>query len=367
MEGQKEKRRHIGIDVGKRTCAVAVTGANGAASHSNGRTGEAGRAALYQKLKATDHVALEAGNLAFIMAKELEARVGCEVTVLNASKLALIYGSMKKTDKEDSLKLARIIEQFREEQLPKVPVPSDRELERRKLIAGHGRAVRLGTQMVNLLHGLFVHQGITTVGRKDLKTKEHREAAVQLLGGQEREEAAWTLQTIDLHEGRIGELKRRMEAEARGDEQIERLKAVPGVGTLVALSFAAFVGGGSRFENPSQVSKYLGLVPRVDISGTIVKYGGITKRGNSYLRALLVQASWAMLRSKTGCALQERYEYMTKTKGLGKKKTIVAIARRLAELLWTLSGSGADYEQRRFRRPPPETLAERLATEALAG
>jgi hypothetical protein len=69
-----------------------------------------------------------------------------------------------------------------------------------------------------------------------------------------------------------------------------------------------------------------------------------------------------MLRSKTGCALQEWYEYMTKTKGLGKKKTIVAIARRLAELLWTLSGSGADYEQRRFRLPPPETLAERLAT-----
>jgi transposase len=105
----------------------------------------------------------------------------------------------------------------------------------------------------------------------------------------------------------------------------------------------------------------------VDISGTLVNYGKITKRGNSYLRALLVQAAWAMLRSKKGCALQERYEYMTKRKGLGKKKTIVAIARRLAELLWTLSRSGAEYEQRRFRIPSPETLVERLATEALAG
>jgi transposase len=51
--------------------------------------------------------------------------------------------------------------------------------------------------------------------------------------------------------------------------------------------------------------------------------GGITKRGNGYLRALLVQGAWA---------LKERYEYMMEEKGLGKKKVIVAIARRLGEL-----------------------------------
>jgi transposase len=361
------KRRHIGIDVGKRTYAMAVIGTSGGVKHSNGKTSAEGRAALCGQLEATDRVAIEAGNMAFILAKELRERVGCEVVVLNASKLALIYGSMKKTDKEDSLKLARIIEQFRDEQLPTVPVPSDQELERRKLIAGYNRAVKQRTQMVNLLHGLFLHLGITKITRKDLKNQENREAAIQQLSGQELSEAAWALQVLELHEKRIAELKQRMEAEAKGDGQIERLKETPGVGTLVALAFAAYIGDGSRFENASQVSNYLGLVPRVDISGTLVKYGGITKRGNSYLRVLLVQAAWAMLRSKTGSALKERYEYMTQTKGLGKKKTIVAIARRLAELLWTLSRSGDAYEQRRFKRPSIESLAERLAKEALAG
>ncbi|GHU50007.1 hypothetical protein FACS1894200_09230 [Spirochaetia bacterium] len=136
------------------------------------------------------------------------------------------------------------------------------------------------------------------------------------------------------------------------------------MGPIVALAYAAFIGDGSRFESAAQVANYLGLVPRVDISGTIVRYGGITKRGNGYLRCLLVQAAWALLRSNTGGALKERYVYMTKTKGLGKKKTIIAIARRLSELMWTLSRSGKAYEVRKFSIPTQN--AARLAKEALS-
>ncbi|MDR1286526.1 MAG: transposase, partial [Treponema sp.] len=130
---KSEKRRYVGIDLGKRTYTVVVIGKTGKVSLSNGRTDGGGRAALYGKLEKGDKVAREAGNLAFIMAKEIIEQVGCEVVVLNAGKLALIYGSMKKTDKEDALKLARIVEQFREEQLPVVPLPSEREMRRRKL------------------------------------------------------------------------------------------------------------------------------------------------------------------------------------------------------------------------------------------
>jgi transposase len=114
------------------------------------------------------------------------------------------------------------------------------------------------------------------------------------------------------------------------------------------------------------VSNYLGLAPRVDISGTLVRYGGITKAGNGYLRALLVQAAWALIRTKCGGALKERYEYMTKEKGLGKKKAIVAIARRLGELLWTLLRQGTDYEVRHFPGNKPVSV-EGLAQQALTG
>jgi len=105
---------------------VAFVGKDGKVTMSNGKTYITGRQVLYKKLRPTDTVALEAGNLAFIIAKEIEAAVGCQVYVLNPPRLALIYGSMKKTDKEDSLKLAHIIEDMKEERLPIVPVPSEK-------------------------------------------------------------------------------------------------------------------------------------------------------------------------------------------------------------------------------------------------
>jgi transposase len=346
---------------------MAVIGKKGSVTHSNGRTDSGGRAKLYGKLKKGDKVAMEAGNPAFVMAYEIIARVGCDVAVLNPGKLALIYGSMKKTDKEDALKLARIIEQFREDQLPLVPLPGEAEMRRRKLIRSHKRAVELRTKTVNELHALFVHQGITTVVKKELAEKENREEAVKALNGQEREEAEWTLGIIDLAEKRIERLDVLTAEELKGDPEIERLCGVPGVGPIVSLAYSAYVGDGSRFETAAQVSNYLGLVPRVDISGTLIRYGGITKQGNGYLRALLVQASWALIRSGNGGALKERYEYMTKVKGLGKKKTIVAIARRLGELLWTLLRQGTDYEVRRFTGFPKGEAVTGLENEALAG
>jgi transposase len=290
--------------------------------------------------------------MAFIMAKEMES-VGCSVYVLNPRKLAVIYASMKKTDKEDSLKLAHILEDCKEERLPTVPVPSDKEMLRRKLLAGYRRAQQSRNRDINRLHGLFVSQGITTKVRKDLAEAEQREEAVKELAGLEREEADYLLKCLDLHDERIEALERQMKEEAADDEQIERLQEVPGVGQKVAFAFAAHIGA-DRFESARQVSNYLGLVPRVYMSGETVRYGRITKRGNSYLRALLVQAAWALVRAKAGGKLKKRYEYMTKEQSISKKKSIVAIARRIAELLYVLMRDGTNYEVRAFKKSSQE-------------
>jgi transposase len=349
-------RRYVGIDLGKRTYVVAIVGKRGGVKLSNGKTTVEGRQALYRKLDAGDKVALEAGNLAFLMAKEIEAAVGCEVRVLNPSHLPLIYGTMKKTDKEDALKLAHILEDYKDERLPVVPVPSDKEMERRKLLSSYRKEQGNRNRGINRLHGLFVHQGITNIVKKDLATGEGRGEAVKALDGLEREEGEHLLACLALYEQRIETLEEQMAEEAAGDEQIERLQTVPGVGPKVSFAFAAHVAA-ERFENASQVSNYLGLVPRVYMSGDTVRYGRITKRGNGYVRALLVQAAWAVTWSNDGGALRERYEYMTKTKGISRKKAIVAIARRLAELLYTLLKNGTEYERRHFKAPG-ETGAE---------
>jgi transposase len=349
MEGKKtHSARYVGIDLGKRTYEVAIVGNRGKVTLSNGKTTAAGRQALYKKLRKEDKVALEAGNMAFIMAKEIQKFVGCRVYVLNPSHLALIYGSMKKTDKEDSLKLAHILEDFREERLPEVVVPSDKEMGRRKLLASYRREQGNRTRGINRLHGLFLAQGITDVKKKDLAAVERRRESIERLEGLEKEEAEHILKCLALYEERIYTLEKEMEKEAEGDEQIERLQTVPGVGPKVAFAFVAHVAA-DRFENGEQVANYLGLVPRVYISGDTVRYGRITKRGNGYVRGLLVQAAWALVRTKKMEGLKLRYEYMTKEKGKSKKKTIVCIARKMAVLLYTLMKEERGYESRPFK------------------
>ena len=82
-EKKTQETRHVGIDLGKRTYEVAIVGKGGKVTLSNGKTTALGRQALYKKLSVHDKVAVEAGNMAFIMAKELEKFVGCRVYVLN--------------------------------------------------------------------------------------------------------------------------------------------------------------------------------------------------------------------------------------------------------------------------------------------
>ena len=200
-----------------------------------------------------------------------------------------------------------------------------------------------------MLHAMFVHQGHTAIAKKDLATADRRREAVGLLAGCEREEAEWLLKHMELYEQRIKELKGGMQKDAKEDPDMKNLQTVPGVGPVVAYAFAAHVGDGSRFSAGSQVSNYIGFVPRLDYSGTIQRRGHITKRGNAYLRGLLVQAAWAMARSKKGGALREMYLYKTSEKGLSKKKTVVSVARRIAELMHSILRSKTGYQPRPWK------------------
>ena len=346
---EAEKRRYVGIDLGKREYTMAIIGKNGKTSIHHGKTSIQGRQGLYRLLERSDKVALEAGNLAFIMAREIMERVGSEVRVLNSAKLPLIWDAPTKTDKEDARKLAHLIEERRDEKLPLVPLPSEKEMERRKILASYGREVKNRTKLINTLHALFVHQGHTTVVKKELATAERRQQAIEILRGHEREDAEWILKYLELHEQRMGALKQKIQQEAKADEDMKRLQSVAGVGPIVAYAYVAHIGDGSRFSKGAQVSNYLGFVPRLDYSGTIQRHGHITKRGNGYLRGLLVQAAWSTVRSKNGGALRERYKHITAYQSASKKKTIVSIGRRLAEIMFSVLKNKTVYEPQQWK------------------
>lgn len=349
---KEERRRYVGIDLGKREYTMAIIGKNGKMGVYHGKTSIQGRQALYGKLETTDKVALEAGNLAFIMAREIMERAGSEVRVLNSAKLPFIWDAPTKTDKEDAMKLAHLVEERRDEKLPIVPLPSEKEMERRKTLASYGREMRNRTRHINTLHAIFLHHGHTTVVRKNLATAEKRREAVKALTGHEREEAEWILKYLELHEERIKELKEKIQKEAKKDEDMKRLQSIDGVGPIVAYAFVAHVGDGSRFSKGAQVSNYIGFVPRLDYSGTIQRNGHITKRGNGYLRGLLVQAAWSMMKCKKQAgALRTRYKYYTLCQEASKKKTIVSIARKLSELMYSLLRNKTTYEPRKWDGP----------------
>jgi transposase len=130
----------------------------------------------------------------------------------------------------------------------------------------------------------------------------------------------------------------------KDDEVVKRLTTVPGVGPVTATTYAATLDGAARFQDAKQVRSYLGLVPREHNSGEKQHRGRISKAGNSRARALLVEAAWALLRWKTP-KTQALHERATKIAARrGKATAVVALARKLAGILFALWRDGTEFD-----------------------
>ncbi|MBR0494987.1 MAG: IS110 family transposase [Treponema sp.] len=357
-----EGKRFVGIDLGKRTYEIKIICSGGKVTGTNGLTSPAGRKALYKKLRSTDRVAIEVCSLAMVMAREMEKQVGCEVVLLNPSQIALIYRSLKKNDKEDALKLARLVQKYENGELPKVELPTEHEENLRQILTELRQLKHDRTKEINRIHAIFLECGITEMKKKDLATGSSRSESIKILKGIFLAQAERSLERLEIIDGQINEVEELLEKEVEGDRNIERLTEIPGVGKQLASSFIAFLGDGSRFPNASAIGAAAGLVPRLDISSTIVRLGHITKCGNRNLRSLLILAAWTHVRARNAGALKEKYLYMTQVQSKGKKIAIVAVARKLAELMYTILKNGTSYE----KRTSPTLSMEKLVDEALA-
>jgi transposase len=341
-----EQKRFVGIDLGKRTYEMKIIGINGKVTGTNGQTNPSGRKLLYRKLLATDRVAIEVCSLGMVMAKEIQKEVGCEVVLLNPSQLVLIYRSLKKNDKEDALKLARLVQKYTNEELPKVELPTEHEENLRQILTEIRQLKNDRTKEINRLHAIFVECGITEIKKKDLATIDNRIKCIKMLKGIALAQAERILKKLELVEIQTEEVEELLDKEIDGDKNIEKLTEIPGVGKQLASAYVAFIGDGSRFPNASTIGAATGLVPRLDMSSTVCRMGHITKCGNKNLRTLLILAAWSHVRSRDGGALKDKFLYMTRFQSKGKKIAIVAIARKLAELMYILLKNDTSYEKR---------------------
>ena len=207
---------------------------------------------------------------------------------------------------------------------------------RRKLSSRYQKAEQNWTREMDKLHALFLAQGLAAVARKDLAAVEQRREAVKMLAGTDREEAEYLASCLELHHRRTQELLQQIKKECNGDDIMQRLQSVPGVGPVLALTFASHVASG-RFQDRGQVSSYIGLTPDYNM-----KHGKI--KGNDHLRNLMVQAAMTLVRSEDGGKLKERYECLTRDTSKNEMHAVLAIARQMAELLYTLAKDGSRYE-----------------------
>jgi transposase len=151
------------------------------------------------------------------------------------------------------------------------------------------------------------------------------------------------LATLEPLEVQLAAVEQRLLELCATEPVISQLTTTPGVGPIVAASFVSVIDDAGRFGTAHHVESYLGLVPSENTTGGKRRLGAISKQGNSYLRALLVQSAWLILRQPARTDPLQRWA-LAIAERRGKRIAVVALARRLAGVLWAMWRNNTVYE-----------------------
>jgi len=139
-------------------------------------------------------------------------------------------------------------------------------------------------------------------------------------------------------------MHRRLRAMARADAECRRLMTTPGVGPINALAFTSAIDDPSRFHDSRAVGAYFGLTPRRYQSGKSDHTGKISRAGDSFQRSLLFEAAQSLaFRSTRAPALKAWFEALAAR--IGRKKALVALARKLAVIMHAMLVHGRDFDE----------------------
>jgi len=195
------------------------------------------------------------------------------------------------------------------------------------------------TATMNRIRGLLAEFGVVlpqrspTIRRQALKAAE----TLPLLARRAIEDLCAHVRVLD---ERVDSYDRDLQQQAQTSEAARRLMQIRGIGPLSALAIVATVGNARDFKNGRQFAAWIGLTPQQHSSGGKTRLGHITKRGDAYLRSLLVQGARSALHTATrhrdrvsrwACELEHRRGY---------HRTLVAVAAKNARIAWALLSKG---------------------------
>lgn len=285
-------------------------------------------------------IALECGTHSPWVSRLLEG-MGHEVVVANARKIRAITGSESKNDANDAEKLAR----FAAYDVALLSPIRHRSRQRQgdlTLLQARDALVRARTMLVNATRGLVKSAGgrlpkcstESFTGKVTAAIPAGMEAAITPL----IEQVTALTQQIRTLDGQIAALEKRY-------PEVARLRTVPGVGPVIAAAYVLTLDNPAVAPSSRAVGAFLGLRPRQSQSGDSDPQHRISKTGNGYLRRLLVQAAQYVLGPFGPDSQLRRWGLHLAASGgpRGKKRAIVAVARKLAVLLHHLWQSGQSY------------------------
>jgi transposase len=345
--------RTIGLDLGDRNSWYCVLdGAGQIQQEQRVRTTGKALREVFGAMQRS-RIALETGTHSPWISRLL-TELGHEVIVAHARKVRLIGESRKKDDRLDAQTLARLA-RIDPQLLCPVKHRSAQAQADLTVIRARAGLVRARTALVNTVRSLAKSYG-----------ERLRGCNVRNMNPEKAEGLSPELQTalkpllagIEMVSEQIREYNQRIEALAQQSyPQVALLKQIKGVGTLIALTFLLTLEDPRRFRKSRDVGCYLGLQPGRRNSGQSQPQMHISKEGDPYLRTLLVQGAQHILGPfGVDCDLRRWGLKLAERGGKsGKKRAIIATARKLGVLLHHLWVSGEVYEP--LHNSSPTTVA----------
>ena len=287
-------------------------------------------------------VGLEACASAHYWARKLGA-LGHEVRLMPAQYVKAYI----KRNKHDAADAEAICEAVGRPTMRFVPVKTAEQQATQLLHRGREQLVRQRTMLVNALRahlaefGMVAAQGLRNVGELIAIVRDDGDTRLPDVARQVLQVLSAQLEHI---EAAIAALERQLLAWHKTNPVSQRLASIPGIGPIIATAIATTVADANVFRSGREFAAWLGLVPRQNSTGGKTRLGGITKRGNRYLRRLLINgASANLLRSKA-----------TKADpwviGLRRRRpplvVAVALANKTARIAWAVMLRQNEYQPR---------------------
>lgn len=252
-----------------------------------------------------------------------------------------------KTNKNDAADAEAICEAVSRPNMRFVPMKSSEQLAVLALHRARQGFVKARTAQANQLrgllaeHGIIIPKGIAHIGKHLPEILEEYENGLPGTFRQLLERLGEHLKALDRQ---VQELEVQLQSWHRENVASKKLAQIPGIGPLTASALIASVGDAKSFKNGRQLAAWLGLVPRQHSSGGKQTLLGISKRGDSYLRTLLIHGARAVLRVAERKAQHADSWLAGVMERRNHNVAAVALANKNARIVWALLAQEREYE-----------------------